>query len=327
MDAFTEREQGVIQVRAPLPFPLRWINGYLIPDNKGWLLIDPGLHTAEAEQHWQAVFAELSIRPQDVHSIVLTHHHPDHYGLAGWMQQMTSAPVLMAEKGYAQTQRMWGAGHRENAGAMLDFYSGHGLPASLEADMSGHLLGFVELVSPQPEVRYIQPGESLELGGETYQILEASGHAYGHLLFYRAASGVIFCGDHVMPHISPNVSYLPGVDENPLDSFLKSLEQLQSLSVRVAYPGHRDPFINWSERIGQLLHHHQQRLQWFEERLLEPMSAYESCRALFGDRLSIHQLRFALSETLAHLIFLEKSRKIKRCGETYIQYQRQGETP
>ena len=323
---FTEREQGIIQVRSPLPFPLKWVNGYLISDSNGWVLIDPGLHTTESEQNWQETLAQLSIRPSDIHSIVLTHHHPDHYGLAGWMQQWTGAPVYMADNGYAQTQRMWGEGNAQNTSTLLDFYRLNGLPESLEEAMHTHVLEFVALVSPQPIVSSLQPGQTIYLGDEPYEVLEGSGHAYGHLLFYQKHEGRMFCGDHVMPHISPNVSYLPGVDENPLQSYLTSLAQLQSLPVRLAYPGHRDPFINWSERISQLLSHHAQRLDWFVERLSERMTAFDCCRALFGDRLSIHQLRFALSETLAHLIFLEKERKIKKCEEHRIEYQQQEET-
>jgi glyoxylase-like metal-dependent hydrolase (beta-lactamase superfamily II) len=131
----------------------------------------------------------------------------------------------------------------------------------------------------------------------------------------------MFCGDHVMPHISPNVSYFPGIDEDPLHSFLSSLEELKKLPVKLAYPGHREPFTNWKERIDQLLHHHQQRLQWFLDFLVEPCTAWQCCQRLFGNQLSIHQLRFALSETLAHLIFLEKQGKIKRDGDQIQTYQ------
>lgn len=314
IEPWMERESGVIQVRVPLPFPLRWMNGYLIRDNNGWVLIDPGLHTLEAERHWQQTFAHFSIEPKMVHSIVLTHHHPDHYGLAGWMQELYEAPVYMAERGHRQTQLLWGEQYQQTSQQLLDFYMTHGFPQERATAMLDHLHEFVDYVTPQPQVQYLNPGDSIQLGNQMYKILETSGHAYGHLCFYQQDDERMFCGDHVMPHISPNVSYFPSIDEDPLHSFLSSLEELKTLPVKVAYPGHRDPFSNWTERINQLLHHHQQRLQWFLIFLTEPRTAWQCCQSLFGDRLSIHQLRFALSETLAHLIFLEKQGKIKREG-------------
>jgi glyoxylase-like metal-dependent hydrolase (beta-lactamase superfamily II) len=307
MEPYSKHEQKIIQVRSPLPFSLRWVNSYLIYDQQGWVLIDPGLHTEVAEQHWIQTLRDFQIEWKQIHSIILTHHHPDHYGLAGWMQERTGAPVYMASRGYAQTQRLWGTHHEQNNEHYLTFLAEHGLPESLHPSMRNHLKEFVALVSPQPKVQSIEPGQTIYLADEPYEILEAHGHAYGHLCFYQGEQQRIFCGDHVMPHITPNVSYLPGVDENPLESYLDSLQRLQTLPVRKAYPGHREPFGNWNERISQLLVHHEHRLEWFRHYMKEPHTAYDACRTLFGDKLTIHQLRFALSETIAHLIFLKKN--------------------
>lgn len=312
MEAYTIHEAGIVQVRSPLPFPLRWVNSYLIPDRKGWTMLDPGLHTAQAEQHWREVLAQLKIEPSQIHLIVLTHHHPDHYGLAGYMQQLTGgAPVVMAERGQRQVTRMWGSEYVQTADELVGFFTSHGLVEELQPAMHTHLTEFVELVSPQPYISLIEAGQTLKLGDLEYEIFEANGHAYGHLCFYQPDSRRIFCGDHVMPHITPNVAFLPHLEANPLQSYLQSLAEIRTMDVELAYPGHREPFRNWAERIGQLLYHHDKRLEWFVEHLTEPQTAYQVCLALFGDRLSIHQLRFALSETLAHLIFLAEAGKIR----------------
>ncbi len=311
MESYTLHEDGICQVRVPLPFPLRWVNGYLLPDARGWILIDPGLHTEDAIRVWEEVFTALDLQPTAIHAIVLTHHHPDHYGLAGWMQQRTGAPVYMADKGRVQAERLWGVDSPAYTAQLLERFRQHGLPAELQVPMQSHLREFVTLVSPQPAVQRIVPGQTVYFTDESYEVMEGNGHAYGHLLFYQREKRRILCGDHVMPHISPNVSYLPQVDEDPLASYLDSLRTLQALPVERAFPGHREPFANWAARIGQLLHHHEQRLQWFCQYLSDRRSAYETCIALFGERLSIHQLRFALSETVAHLIFLQNERKIE----------------
>src|SRR5436189_463699 len=91
---WTEIEQGIFQVQLPLPFALRIVNCYLLCGPDGWTLLDTGIHTPDGEAVWREVFAELDIKITDIQQIILSHVHPDHYGMAGWLQEMA------AEKGY-----------------------------------------------------------------------------------------------------------------------------------------------------------------------------------------------------------------------------------
>ncbi|UUZ89497.1 MBL fold metallo-hydrolase [Paenibacillus sp. P25] len=233
---------GVLQVKVPLPFPLRWVNSYLLRGADGWTLIDPGLRTEAAEALWEAVLASFGIAGGDICRIVLTHHHPDHYGLAGWFQERSGAPVLLSAAGLEQVRRLWGGG-RPMTEQLLALFREHGLPAELEAPMREHMDGFVPSVSPRPEVTLLAAGETVRLGNEDYVAIHTPGHAAGHLCLYRAETETMFCGDHVLPQISPNVSYLPGgIDENPLASYLDSLERISRCAVKLAFPGHREPF-------------------------------------------------------------------------------------
>lgn len=306
--AVVTKHGDVVQVKVPLPFPLRWVNAYLLPGPSGWTLIDPGLRTAAAEEVWISALAELGVSFQQIDRIVLTHHHPDHYGLAGWFQERTNAPVYLSRQGLEQVRLLWGDGTPMSE-RLLALFRRHGLQAGLEAPMREHMDGFVPAVSPQPEVTVLSDGEEIRLGGRTYASIVTPGHAAGHLCFYQAETKVMFCGDHVLPQISPNVSYLPGgIDENPLASYLESLRRISRYDVSLAYPGHREPFGRLTERAGELIRHHAERLQAMEDSLAAgPATAYEVCRATFGDALSLHQLRFALSETIAHLIYLREA--------------------
>ncbi|WP_040740731.1 MBL fold metallo-hydrolase [Paenibacillus ginsengihumi] len=300
------RREHAIQVKVPLPFPLRWVNAYLLRGGDGWTLIDPGLRTAAAEALWTQALAELGIGWRDIDRIVLTHHHPDHYGLAGWFQERTGAPVLLSGTGLEQVKLLWGEGEPMTA-RLLELFRRHGMPEEQLAPMREHMDSFVPLVSPQPEVTVIARGERIRLGAAEYEALEMPGHAAGHLCFYRREEEVVFCGDHVLPQISPNVSYLPGVDENPLASYLASLDSVRTLPVRMAYPGHREPFSRFGERAAELIRHHGERLETMLAMAASPKTAYDVCREAFGDKLSLHQLRFALSETIAHLIWLREA--------------------
>ncbi|RAV22048.1 MBL fold metallo-hydrolase [Paenibacillus contaminans] len=303
-------EDGVLQVKVPLPFPLRWVNGYILRGQQGFTVIDPGLHTKDAETIWEQTLDENGIGFGDIEQVVLTHHHPDHYGMAGWFQERSHTPVRMSAAGYDQVKQLWRDGMPITQ-KIADLFQKHGLTGEPAERLVPHLDSFVPLVSPQPEVAVIEPGAAVQLGSRTFETIHTPGHAEGHLCFYDRERRHMFCGDHVLPQISPNVSYIPGFDENPLKSFLDSLRDMQQYETDKAYPGHREPFASFVRRAGELIAHHDERLALMHARLAEPMTAYELCIRIFGTRLSIHQLRFALSETLAHLFYLQALERIR----------------
>lgn len=309
MNIVTEHTNEITQVKVPLPFPLRWVNAYLVRGSQGYTVIDPGLHTPDAEARWLEVLQQRGIAFEHIEQIVLTHHHPDHYGMAGWFQERTGAPVLLSETGYAQVQLLWGREQPMSA-LLLELFARHGFPEAGLEEMTKHMESFVALVSPQPQVTLLREGP-VRLGDRVYEAIETPGHAAGHLVFYDAEAEVMFCGDHVLPQISPNVSFLPQVEVNPLGAYLSSLQEIGRLKVQMAYPGHREPWSGFGARTEELVRHHHERLALMEGQLSAPLSAYEVCRATFGDRLSIHQMRFALSETIAHLILLEAEGRIR----------------
>ncbi|MBJ6362017.1 MBL fold metallo-hydrolase [Paenibacillus sp. GCM10012307] len=306
--------EGWIQVKVPLPFSLRWVNSYLIPEiNGGYALIDPGLHTAEAKSVWEWAFARYGISTTDVKRIVLTHQHPDHYGLAGWFQERSGAPVLMSALSHEYAVRMWGE-DKSMSQAWVRLFARHGLPGDLLTQLEPHLESFVSQVSPQPEVTYLPLEGTISLGGREWEIVHTPGHASGHLCFYNRELRYMLCGDQVLPDITPNVSVIPGdPDRNPLLSFLNSLKRLSRYEVEMAFPGHRNPFPNFAERLMDLNGHHVGRLAELEGWLEQPQQAYALCARMFGKRTqnNIHQLRFAMSETLAHLFYLEEAGRIK----------------
>ncbi|WP_227013517.1 MBL fold metallo-hydrolase [Paenibacillus psychroresistens] len=312
----------IIQVKIPLPFPLRWVNSYIIRGQAGLTVIDPGLHTEEAERVWQATLDEYGFQFSDFEQIVLTHHHPDHYGMAGWFQERCGGiPVWISEVGYEQVQRLWGEDQPLTA-EIATLFIRHGMDKALVEDqLIPHMMKFVEWVTPAPQVSFIALDQLFRMGDRMYKPFVTPGHAAGHICFYEESSKEIFCGDHVLPQITPNVSYIPGVDENPLLSFLVSLEQINQFEVNRAYPGHREPFNSFNQRVEELIMHHEDRLDKLMILLDQPKHVYQLCVDFFGQNLSIHQMRFAMAETLAHVIYLqEKSRIVESIHEGICYY-------
>jgi len=315
-------QEGWLQVKVPVPFSLKWVNSYLIPEETGYTLIDPGLRTDEAIQVWDNVLQYHGLKWTNITTILLTHQHPDHYGLAGYVQERSGAPVYISRRAHEYAVRLWGD-ESQFSKQLQALYAKHGMPIENREAIAENLETFVEMVSPQPAVTYFEAGEQIMIGGMSWQLIDAPGHANGQLCFYQKNRKWMVCGDQVMPHITPNVSIVPGEDGDPLDAFLGSLQELAKYEVELAFPGHRDPFPDFQGRIVELQQHHVRRLDkmvtMIEE---EPRTAYGMCEALFGNRLNgnAHQLRFAMSETLAHLVYLENQARVSSVDHEGIIY-------
>lgn len=323
-----ELEDGWLQVKIPLPYSLKWVNAYLLPEDGGWTLIDPGLRTPEAIKVWLETLGAKGIGWSRISRIVLTHHHPDHYGLAGWFQEYTGAPVWISEAAEQAAERLWGDGETYS-GQLTEAFLQHGLPDELANDMRAHLHGFRERVSPRPITFHrLSAGTSFRMGGREWESIGGEGHAPGHLSFYDRQRRNLICGDQVLPDISPNIGWMPDADPDPLGSYLHSLRTMQALEVDRAFPGHRDPFGNFHVRVQELLAHHERRLDkmmaWIGS---NPVTSFDVCEGLFGTRLreQTHQLRFALAETIAHLVLLERREMLQRSGDgdSQIRYSRE----
>lgn len=308
---------GILQVSIPMDPPLRRVNSYILPESDGRItILDPGPRKAESEEAWRGVLQELGLTWGQIKQIVVTHHHPDHYGLAGWIQEHSGAPVWMTARAKAEADLMWGQASAMNE-RLPALFARHGMPAELTTDIRRHLESFAPQVSPQPEVSVLDPGAPFEMGGREWEPVVTGGHAPGHASFYDPGTGVILCGDAVLPQISPNISLHPGSDEQPLLTFLQGLKQLSPYRVSFAYPGHREPFSGFTERTLRLLRHHEERLDTAEALLQSgPLSGFAVCEALFRGRVTTaHQLRFAMAETLAHLAELVRRGRITAVGE------------
>lgn len=305
-------QSGWLQVKVPVPFSLKWVNSYLIPEEQGYTLVDPGLRTDEAIEVWTDVMEQYGLQWQNITRIVLTHQHPDHYGLAGYVQERSGAPVFMTREAHRYAKRLWGE-NSDFSEQLLTLYEEHGMPTELREAIAENLATFVGMVSPQPKVTYFEAGSQMMIGGLSWLLIDAPGHARGQVCFYQKERQWMLCGDQVLPHITPNVSIVPGEEGDPLAEFLGSLQELGTYGVKLAFPGHRDPFTDFEGRIAELQQHHIRRLDKMAAMLEEePRTAYGMCEALFGSRLSgnAHQLRFAMSETLAHLVYLERKDRI-----------------
>jgi glyoxylase-like metal-dependent hydrolase (beta-lactamase superfamily II) len=309
------KQDRIHRICLPLPFSLKQVSAYVVESDSRLTLIDTGLHTEETGKAWQKFFQNHHWTWEQVEKIIITHYHPDHYGFAGVLQQWSGAPVYMAEKEYNQIQRFWNRSTGDSV-MVSAFFAKYGFPGERLTEITKHMESFRSIIEPHPKVfEWLEHDNSLKIGKSDYQIIKTPGHSDGHLSFLQENEGYFFAGDIILPQITPNIPLLPDGDENPLATFFSTLDNIKDLEIRLVYPAHGKPFYRVSERIAEIKEHHHRRLQKIVNMLKrkQEMTGFQVCEQLFSHRsLDIHNLRFAFSETLAHMEYLRQIGELQR---------------
>jgi glyoxylase-like metal-dependent hydrolase (beta-lactamase superfamily II) len=287
----------VTSLTIKLPFRLNHVNCFIGKGCDGWTIMDTGLHDLEAYNSWKPYFDSKEIK-----TIILSHYHPDHYGFAGGLQEITGAEVSMTKIDH-ETALEFAKDYRDNK--LQENYLNCGIPEKVVNDMTENESSFNQLVSPHPVVNsYIKAGDKLQLGRYEYEVLDAPGHSDGLVCLFNKEESVLFSTDHILPKITPNISYHFYGDNNPLKSYIESLREYKKLEAEYVIPSHGKPFTNANKRIDEILAHHDERLEKIIDSLRAPSTVFDICHLLFGEKLTSHELRFAIGETISHLEYL-----------------------
>jgi glyoxylase-like metal-dependent hydrolase (beta-lactamase superfamily II) len=308
---------GVSWLRMKLPFALDHINLWLLEDGPGWTIVDAGYALPETKSAWERIFAAyLEGRP--VTRIIVTHYHPDHIGLAGWLAESWRAPLWITEKEWLYA-RVMSRGSDDFVPLRRDFARRAGLDLA-----SAELFGEREqsyrrgVPSVPPAFRRIADGMAIAIGGREWRVVVGEGHAPELACLYCAETGVLIAGDQVLPKISPNISVQAHEpDADPLAQYLASLAKLRAAvpSETLVLPSHNLPFFGLHTRIDELAAHHRARCEELLAALTVPQSAVDLLPLLFRRPLDRHQTAFALGEALAHLHYLERRGALDRVPE------------
>lgn len=297
----------------PLPFALDHINVWLLRDGAGWTIVDSGFGIDVTKNLWEQVFGEyLAGRP--VTRVIVTHLHPDHIGLAGWLADRFSAEVWMTSAEFASAHLHWntvGALHDK----VVDLYRQHGLDETRLASIAGRGAMYRRSIPALPATfRRIADGESIAIDGRAWRVIIGRGHSPEHASLYCESLGVLISGDMVLPKITTNVSVVPYEPEgNPLGMFLESLKRFVTLPHdTLVLPSHGLVFYGVRERLEDLTHHHEERFDLIADACRTPQSATALLGQLFKRQLDAHQLSFAMGEAIAHLNYLMYEKRVER---------------
>jgi glyoxylase-like metal-dependent hydrolase (beta-lactamase superfamily II) len=316
----------------PVPIPnnhLHYVLVYALELDNGVAIVDAGWNTDEA---WAALDAGLAIAGgsiDDVQAVIVTHIHPDHYGLAGRVRERSGAWIGLhpADAVLIHDRYEDSPGLVDRQRALLTLAGVEEPERSQLAEASLPILPNVADAGPD---RLIEDDEKLDLAGWDLRAIWTPGHSPGHLCLFSEAQRVLLAGDHVLPRISPNISVHTQQVPNPLGDYLESLLKVRALDADEVLPGHEYRFAGLDVRVDQLVQHHEDRLGEVEAVLAKSgeTTAWEVTRALRWSR-PVEQFpgylrRAALGEALAHLVLLESRGRIRREGDEPARFSLDG---
>lgn len=311
--ALLEVARGVYWLRMPLPFALEHINLWLLEDGDGWTIVDCGFGSDETRALWEEIFAtRLDGRP--VKRILVTHFHPDHFGLAAWLAERWQAPVHMTAPEFAAAQGWFAGSALHTREAHVAMFAQHGLP--LDDDPALHRQNLFKLGVPALPAAIVElhDGQAVTIDGRAWRVVTGYGHSPAHAALHCAALGVLIAGDMVLPRISTNVSVQPhSPDGDPLGRFLDSLTRYAELNAgTLILPSHGLVFHGLRERVAALKQHHTARLDELLLACVAPQTAATAMPVIFKRALDAQQTFFAMGETLAHLNYLQRRGQLAR---------------
>ena len=299
---------GIGWTRLPVPGSLKHINVWALDDGAGVALVDTGLDIPASREAWETLF-DGPLRGRTATRVIVTHFHPDHVGLAGWLCRRFGVRLWMSREEWLFA-RMLSLDVREAPpeDAIAYWRAAGWSDERIAAEAAKGWGRFSAAVSevPQSLVR-MRDGDEIAIGDRRWRVVVGSGHCPEHACLVDEAGGVMIAGDQVLPRITSNVSvWMSEPEGDPLGDWLASIDRLRALAPDLlVLPAHGEPFTGLHARLDALEHGHRDRLDALHDHLREPRRAVDCFPILFGRRIDDSIMGLATGEALAHLRRLE----------------------
>jgi glyoxylase-like metal-dependent hydrolase (beta-lactamase superfamily II) len=315
---------GVYRIPLPLPLEgLKAVNVYAVTDPGGVDLIDAGIALVPARERLAAGLREIGYELGDIRNFFVTHIHVDHYSLAIELRKDFRSVVSLGEDERANlvaTRELVNGNHNSHRIFSVDNLrrlGGSELFAELTT-LAGP--GPASVTDWQDPDRWVADGADLDLRTRTLRAVHTPGHTRGHLVFHDAAAGILFAGDHVLPHITPSIGFEPAAGRMALADYLSSLARVLKLPDGRLLPAHGPVTGSVHDRVNELLAHHDRRLaEIFQAVLAGHATPYEVAKSVkwtrrqrLFDELDLFSRIMSVNETAAHLEVLHARRKLTR---------------
>jgi len=311
---------GVHQIKTPGPGSASlYTNVYVIEGGDGHILVDSGWDSQESLWALQEGIKAANLKLRDIKKVVITHMHPDHYGLSTKIKQICGAQVAI---------------HRIAAGFISPRYKDfadlikkteellqqNGVPEDELSQLKEASLWMNKYVTPDSPEVMVEEGDIISNDSFEFEVLWTPGHSPGHICLYERERKFILTGDHVLYDTLPHVGFNPQSGDNPLGDYISSLEKLEHLKVHFILPGHGPVFNALGLRIEKILQLHEERKRAIMRSLHNGFkTAYEIAQqipwmveqgSITFQNLAVWDKRMAVAETIAHLKLLAEEERV-----------------
>ncbi|MFZ2175060.1 MAG: MBL fold metallo-hydrolase [Rhodococcus sp. (in: high G+C Gram-positive bacteria)] len=316
----TQVSEGVFRIPIQLPLDaLRAVNVYALDTSDGVVLIDGGWAVPSALGELNSGLEEIGRSLSDVTDVYVTHIHRDHYTLAVEIRRATGSRIHLGDEERPGLAAIRALGSNVPESSLRELHRS-GAPELADLLRTQTAAEPFSAASWEDPDHWITPG-TFDLGGRTLDAIHTPGHTKGHYVFADSESGLLFSGDHILPHITPSIGFELGPWGMPLGDYVESLELMRRLPDRRLLPAHGAVTGSSRERAAELLQHHEERFDEIAGEL-SPNTASTAAgvaaklpwtrrRRPFGSLDSFNRM-IAICETLAHLdVLVERGRAVR----------------
>lgn len=296
---------GVLWFRLPLPMALDHVNVYALDDGTSWTLIDTGFSSRSGRERWQSLI-NGPLKGQPVTRILVTHHHPDHIGLAGWFQSEYDAELVTSRTAWLFARMLVLDEEDKPSPQALAYYQAAGMDADIyQKRAKQRPFNFADVVWPLPlGFTRLNEGDVFHAAGRAWDVRFGHGHAPDHITLWSRDDNLVIGGDQLLPSISPNLGVYPTEPmADPVSEWLESCKRLSRFSNadQLVLPGHKLPYTGLPTRFKQLIDNHKGALSRLLGHLSTPRTASECFAPLFKRNIGSSEYGLALVEAVAHL--------------------------
>lgn len=307
---------GILWMRLPLPMKLDHVNVYALDEGDSWTVVDTGFNSKRGRAIWGKLLdGPLGGKP--VRRVLVTHHHPDHVGLAGWFQSEHGAELMMTRTAWLFSRMLTLDVQALPTAETIQHWRRAGMRADMLAQRAQERpFNFADVVWPMPlGFTRIKQDDVLRIGGRDWDVHIGNGHAPEHATLWSRDDSVILGGDQILPSISSNIGvYATEPLADPVADWLEACERLGAMARgdHLVLGGHKLPFTGLPLRMHQLIENHHGALKRLLAALDSPKAAGECFAPLFKRAIGDGEYGLALVEAIAHLNHLYLTGQARR---------------
>ena len=296
-----------------LPFRLNHVNLFLMDTPKGILILDAGLKSDHSKEHWE-VLINGPLKSKKFAGLLITHYHPDHIGMAGWLQNKLDIKCYTSKKELFTAKTFRAMPDDEYSKIFRNVFVRAGMSEEDIIAKGPATRLYKNRVHELPEFEIIEAGHEIESNEGVWRVRTDSGHSPEHISMLDSSRNLYLSGDFLLPRISPNISdnFFDPLDDR-LGGYFKYLNDIQSIGNNTkVFPCHDWPFQDGAERAKNLVKHHNHRLSLILNELEKrSITIMDSIEIIFDRKIGDEQMHFAIGEARAHLIHLDVTGQAK----------------